>query len=228
MIRTTASPALAKLAFGVAVSLVLWSDACSTTASAATTLKFVNSAASTMPGLQPGAVATGDFNNDGNLDLVIADATNNLVAVFLGKGDGTFKAGVSYPVGQDSVGLVVADLNHDGKLDLVTANQNDNTLSVLLGNGDGSFQGERVGVGVCRRIPISPQPSRNRRGGYGWRWQARSLIVTLLTCMSCPNPSMIQVGFRYFWETETGRSGQIRTAVTSPRGRFPVLRVRMA
>jgi hypothetical protein len=109
-----------------------------------TTLTFANSATPTMTGLKPGSVVTGDFNNDGNLDMAVADATNNLVAVFLGKGDGTFQAGVSYAVGQNPVGLEVADLNNDGKLDLITANQTDNTLSVLLGNGDGSFQKQQV------------------------------------------------------------------------------------
>jgi len=99
MIRISVSRAVTKVALGLAAFLVfLSSNVCSTPASAPTTLKFVNSATPTIPGLKPGSVATGDFNKDGNLDLVIADATNNLVAVFLGKGDGTFRAGVS-PLG---------------------------------------------------------------------------------------------------------------------------------
>ena len=104
-----------------------------------TTITFVNSATPTMTGLQPGAVVTGDFNNDGNPDMAVTDGTNNLVAVFLGKGDGTFQAGVSYPVGASPIALATADLNNDGRLDLITLN-NLNTLSVLLGNGDGSLQ----------------------------------------------------------------------------------------
>jgi hypothetical protein len=112
-----------------------------------TTLSFSNSANPTMTGLQPGQVAVRDFNNDGNLDMAVADATNNLVAVFLGKGDGTFQVGVSYPAGTSPFGLAAADLNNDGKLDLVTVNQSG--LSVLLGNGDGSFH-------TGQEIPLVP------------------------------------------------------------------------
>jgi Bacterial Ig-like domain (group 3)/FG-GAP-like repeat len=115
-----------------------------------TALTFANSANPTMSGLQPGVVATGDFNNDGNPDIAVAstsnlnqpviDATDNSFAVFLGNGDGTFQAGVSYSVGQAPRGLVAADLNNDGKLDMVTVNLLSDDLSILLGNGDGTFQ----------------------------------------------------------------------------------------
>ena len=168
MIQTTASPALAKVALCLAASLVLWGDVCGTTASAGATLKFVNSATPTMPGLQPGAVAVGDFDDDGNLDMAVAnatdlnqpvvDTTNDVVAVFLGKGDGTFQAGVSYHVGAVPVGLLAADLNNDGKLDLVTANNLDGTVSVLLGNGDGTFQAQQVfQTGPLGQARILPQ-----------------------------------------------------------------------
>ncbi len=125
-----------------------------------TQLSFSNSATPAVTGLQPGAVAVGDFNNDGNLDMAVANATDlnqpvvdttkDVVAVFLGKGDGTFQAGVSYHVGAVPLGLLAADLNNDGKLDLVTVNHLDGTVSVLLGNGDGSFQTDQA-------IPVMPQ-----------------------------------------------------------------------
>ncbi len=37
------------------------------------------------------AVATGDFNGDGNQDFVAANYDTNSVSVFLGNGDGTFQ-----------------------------------------------------------------------------------------------------------------------------------------
>jgi hypothetical protein len=104
------------------------------------------------------ALAVGDFNGDGKLDL--ANVTNTcsdpndlvcndgLVNILLGNGDGTFQAPVNYPfVGAETGSVTVGDLNLDGKLDLVVANRNCGnfdcpmgTLSVLLGNGDGTFQ----------------------------------------------------------------------------------------
>ncbi len=76
------------------------------------------------------SVAVGDFNEDGNLDLAVADDFS--VGVLLGNGDGTFAAAVSYPTSGGSVG--VGDFNGDGKPDLVFSGRD-----VLLGNGDGTF-----------------------------------------------------------------------------------------
>jgi len=47
----------------------------------------------------PESIASADFNNDGKLDLVVADPGSGEVNVALGKGDGTFQSPVSYTVG---------------------------------------------------------------------------------------------------------------------------------
>jgi hypothetical protein len=95
-------------------------------------------------GTQPASVATGDFNNDGSLDLAVSNLTSNTVSVFLGNGDGTFRSAVDYPVGMEPRFVVVADLNGDGVPDLVVVNHvgsfSAGSVSVLLGNGDGTFQ----------------------------------------------------------------------------------------
>ena len=63
-------------------------------------------------GSEPWSMATGDFNNDGIPDLVIA--YNGVVGVMLGKGDGTFQPVVEYGTAGDSQQVVVGDFDGDG------------------------------------------------------------------------------------------------------------------
>lgn len=81
------------------------------------------------------AIAAGDFNNDGKLDLAVLDGKG--LSIALGNGDGTFQAPTTYPYLTGS-SLAVGDFNGDGNLDLVLPYGNG--VGVFLGNGDGTFQ----------------------------------------------------------------------------------------
>jgi hypothetical protein len=90
-------------------------------------------------------VAVGDFNGDGNLDFVVANQLNSSASVFLGNGNGTFQAPVTYKTGPSPTSLVVADFtgqtltNGMPKLGIVTADSTGGEVSFLGNNGDGTF-----------------------------------------------------------------------------------------
>jgi hypothetical protein len=92
-------------------------------------------------GMGTGAVATGDFNHDGKLDLAVANFTDKTISILLGNGDGSFTPATGSPVatGSHPGGLAVGDFNGDGKLDVAAANFTEGTVTILLGNGDGTF-----------------------------------------------------------------------------------------
>jgi hypothetical protein len=87
------------------------------------------------------AVATGDFNGDGNLDLAVA-TEQGVVSVLLGNGDGTFQLHLDQNTSVlGTVRVLTADLDGDGKLDLaILTGSTISFVYVLRGNGDGTFQ----------------------------------------------------------------------------------------
>jgi hypothetical protein len=84
-------------------------------------------------------IVTGDFNNDGILDLV-AMSQDGTIALFLGNGDGTFQTAKTDTIGGLPVAIVLGDFNRDGILDFASIDYSANTTSISLGNGDGTFQ----------------------------------------------------------------------------------------
>jgi hypothetical protein len=92
--------------------------------------------------VSPAAVALGDLNGDGILDIVAANnnGTSTTVMVALGDGHGGFTVLATPPsVGIGPLSVALGDLNNDGFLDIVTADNGDGTLGILLGNGLGGF-----------------------------------------------------------------------------------------
>jgi len=90
------------------------------------------------------SVAAGDFNGDGNLDLVTANGPNGTLSVLLGNGNGTFQPRIDLTVGGAPNVVAVADVNGDGRPDAVATAQLTNTVSVLLGRGNGTFAPPRA------------------------------------------------------------------------------------
>jgi len=103
-------------------------------------------------GIQTQAVAAGDFNSDGKMDLVVTlNSPQFSLALLTGTGTGNFNAPTFFPntSGFDSPAIAATDLNGDGKLDLVVMHniacfsapcRAARSITILLGNGNGTFQ----------------------------------------------------------------------------------------
>lgn len=102
---------------------------------------FVSSSATFASGPQfLSAIASADFNGDGDLDLGIEDS------VVLGYADGAFSTAGNLNASGIPNGLALGDFNQDGKLDAIVASgytagpgSAGSGLAVSLGKGDGTF-----------------------------------------------------------------------------------------
>ncbi len=95
-------------------------------------------------GPNPSAVAIGDFDGNGRLDLATALLEDSQVAALLQSAGGSFGAALRSPVTLTSqraapIEIKVIDADCDGRDDLVVANNAINTVSILRSTGDGRF-----------------------------------------------------------------------------------------
>ena len=96
----------------------------------------------------PVGIASGDFNGDGNPDVVVADFGTSVgvaaVTLLLGNGNNGFAPAqnvVTFPEFTVFTNILSGDFNNDGKQDIAYISElNDNRVSVQFGNGDGTFQ----------------------------------------------------------------------------------------
>jgi hypothetical protein len=101
------------------------------------------------------AISVGDFNGDGNLDVIAEydGSPSGTVTIFLGDGTGNFAPSATYSLAgnvnlQTATVFAVGNFNADGKLDFAVSTDcsvasactiGDSIVQVFLGNGDGTF-----------------------------------------------------------------------------------------
>ncbi|MEA2000291.1 MAG: fibronectin type III domain-containing protein, partial [Actinomycetota bacterium] len=103
-------------------------------------------------------IAMGDFDEDGDEDIVIAGENADNLSVFFGASGTTFSTNTTYSVADEPKGVSVGDLNDDGHDDLIATSViqhyptcpggNNDPLTFWFGDGNGNFSsGGSVNVG---------------------------------------------------------------------------------
>jgi hypothetical protein len=88
----------------------------------------------------PFGLATGDFDEDGNIDLVVSCLSDSIITVFWGNGAGKYPTRVEFNTHQQQVyNVAVGDINNDQNQDIVALTRWDFLLVVFEGAGDGTF-----------------------------------------------------------------------------------------
>jgi hypothetical protein len=92
----------------------------------------------------PHAIATGDWNGDGRLDLAVANSADDSVSVLLNTGGCRFNELPRIAVDPFPWALAVGDLDGDQRLDILVASRNRGTVTELRGMGGGIFGKSRT------------------------------------------------------------------------------------
>ncbi|MFA6468049.1 MAG: FG-GAP-like repeat-containing protein [Bacteroidota bacterium] len=102
--------------------------------------------------------SVGDIDNDGDLDIFVANHENTAAFLYKNNGDGTFAKVSADPVVTQngySVGSAFGDLDNDGDLDLMVTNAFSGSVAaknfLYLNNGNGTF--ENVDTGIVANDP---------------------------------------------------------------------------
>lgn len=111
---------------------------------------FVKTSPAVMPVDNSNSVggSWGDYDNDGDMDLFVANSGGQNNALYENQGDGTFlpvTQGIVVSEGGNSHGSAWADFDNDGDLDLFVTNDQMTPNCLYTNNGDGTFsKGQNV------------------------------------------------------------------------------------
>ncbi len=88
------------------------------------------------------SAAIGYFDNNTQLDLVVANSAADNMGIFLGYGNGSFSSLIMYSTAYDSIPhmATIGDFNNDHHLDIAVASFGTNSIGIFHGSGNGTLQ----------------------------------------------------------------------------------------
>jgi len=181
----------------------------------------------------PVAIETGDFNEDGKLDLAVISFD---LHILLERGNGEFTEAQSPPCpvsrSLSYVRTALGDFNEDGHLDLAISDMGSGNLFILLGDGHGGFSpapGSPVAIGGK---PMSLVAADFNGDGHldlaVATWETREIYLLLgdglgeFTSPTCVSP-LVLVNPTSLTAGDFNGDGLVDLAVTELRGRVVVL-----
>ena len=89
----------------------------------------------------PNSIAVGDFNNDNEDDIVVANVETNDISVLILKYQSAFEHRTSYQQGsaQHPFSIIADNFNDDNQLDIVVANSGQGNIEILADYYNGTF-----------------------------------------------------------------------------------------
>lgn len=106
-------------------------------------------------------IATGDFNNDNHIDIVVVNYVTSAIDILLGSANGTLTKIISYKNPGYPSSVAVGDFNQDRNIDFAVANEGSLTMIgaeiilIYLGFGNGTFVESQIYFTGTRSYPCS-------------------------------------------------------------------------
>jgi hypothetical protein len=89
----------------------------------------------------PYSVAIGDFNNDNQMDVAVANYGTDNIGIFLGQRNDILASQITFStnLGSGPYFITVSNLNNDDQLDIIVANYHADNIGIFLGYVNGTF-----------------------------------------------------------------------------------------
>jgi len=84
-----------------------------------------------------GDPGVGDFDSDGDMDIVVIESENNQILILLNNGDGTFET--KPQTSQIAFDFRTSDMDNDGDIDIISFNGSENEVYLMINDGNAEF-----------------------------------------------------------------------------------------